>query len=942
MGNAAGKLNGAMVCDGGNLAPNGIYSEEAQDFDVKAVQRLILARHMAPFYVGADDPDPLEPTNDNPAANSSDASASNSADDGWWSYSLMLAQQQQQQQDSNQTHSTEPNESLNADSKGGLHSRQMSSAATSVDLSSSNPPSPALGASPSTTPTSFKRPGTGNSTSSFTAQGGTSTGNNNNNGSGRPAGHVRKGSGFFHKLISTSSHHTRSPGTGSGANDAIVASATRTTSPPRQSSAAAPSQHERSLSDISQTTSMSTAACADACRRLMRRYIECPICFLYYPKNINYTRCCHKPICTECFVQIKRKIEDDHVESTHCPYCVEPNLGIVYYPPTITTGAARTSYTKHRTQLSSQLSQSSIASSMKNTASIGDPSPSSSQQHIRSATVISSPQHPRALSETGRARSQSSASPSREPTIVMSDDIRPMLAKELAAKLEAKHKRQMRSAENMAMISAATRRISARQQRYQQNLPYHQQQQPQQQHGAGGHDDDVPLAEIQPSRGASVRLFGRSNNSNSSTSRSGHSGVHGYGSEYANLYSAMRSAGHTDLEEFLIQEAIRMSLTEQENADNSSTQASTAVSAPDLASAHAPAPASAPASTPTHVHAHAHAHAHAAESNANIASITVADNIPSVEPNGPDQAREVEAEAEHEPAHRDADVPDQAEDVASTEQTQQEHQPLSALAEPIHQLEQPPQYRQDEEVVQLEPEPADIDSNSNSNSNEQSDSESSSSASKLHIEPSSEILHAMQPEALVQQKENNDDPIVFDDSELDAIASLSNSTSNSTSKRGRGKAPPPPPLPQRALLPDHIAGSSSHMRSLSGSTVETTVSATWTLASDSFGANGAPPLPVRRPSLPHRTAPGILPLMSSTNPFYNHVAAANTDDAQTPPGSEPRRRRRQPPPPPPLLSPPPPTHSPGEKTRTKSSSSNQPTTTTTQQEQQGQQPLIYF
>lgn len=34
--------------------------------------------------------------------------------------------------------------------------------------------------------------------------------------------------------------------------------------------------------------------------------IECPICFLWYPENINYCRCCHQPICTECFVEIKR------------------------------------------------------------------------------------------------------------------------------------------------------------------------------------------------------------------------------------------------------------------------------------------------------------------------------------------------------------------------------------------------------------------------------------------------------------------------------------------------------------------------------------------------------------------------------------------------------------------------------------------------------------
>ena len=34
--------------------------------------------------------------------------------------------------------------------------------------------------------------------------------------------------------------------------------------------------------------------------------MECPICFLYYPNPFNYSVCCQQPICTECFVQIRR------------------------------------------------------------------------------------------------------------------------------------------------------------------------------------------------------------------------------------------------------------------------------------------------------------------------------------------------------------------------------------------------------------------------------------------------------------------------------------------------------------------------------------------------------------------------------------------------------------------------------------------------------------
>ncbi|KAJ2793339.1 SNF1-interacting protein, partial [Coemansia furcata] len=85
MGNAAGKLNGAMVCDGGGLAPTGIYAEDAQDYDVKVVQRLILGRQLAPFYTGADEPDPADPL----PGTESDVCPIRTSDDGWWSYNLM-------------------------------------------------------------------------------------------------------------------------------------------------------------------------------------------------------------------------------------------------------------------------------------------------------------------------------------------------------------------------------------------------------------------------------------------------------------------------------------------------------------------------------------------------------------------------------------------------------------------------------------------------------------------------------------------------------------------------------------------------------------------------------------------------------------------------------------------------------------------------------------
>lgn len=86
---------------------------------------------------------------------------------------------------------------------------------------------------------------------------------------------------------------------------------------------------------------------------------ECPICFLYYPPYLNHTRCCDQPICSECFVQIKRPDphfpeghgdgENPHAdpeeeagllisEPAQCPYCQQPEFGVTYDPPLFRRG----------------------------------------------------------------------------------------------------------------------------------------------------------------------------------------------------------------------------------------------------------------------------------------------------------------------------------------------------------------------------------------------------------------------------------------------------------------------------------------------------------------------------------------------------------------------------------------------------------------------------
>ncbi|KAL7932544.1 hypothetical protein V8C35DRAFT_77450 [Trichoderma chlorosporum] len=112
---------------------------------------------------------------------------------------------------------------------------------------------------------------------------------------------------------------------------------------------------------------------------------ECPICFLTYPPYLNHTRCCDQPICSECFVQIKRA--DPHLPEHHpdgqardpneglsaedppemlisepsaCPYCQQPEFGVTYEPPPFRRGLAFSSPNiALNTAMSSQSSLSS-------------------------------------------------------------------------------------------------------------------------------------------------------------------------------------------------------------------------------------------------------------------------------------------------------------------------------------------------------------------------------------------------------------------------------------------------------------------------------------------------------------------------------------------------------------------------------------------------------
>lgn len=167
---------------------------------------------------------------------------------------------------------------------------------------------------------------------------------------------------------------------------------------------------------------------------LYKNAMECPICFLYYPPYLNKTRCCDQDICSECFVQIKRPEphhpehhegqppapSDDALpggadqlvsEPATCPFCVEPEFGIIYTPPPFRRGL----------MFANSQSQHSLPSPM----GFGFPDGSSaSLPGPYSSTPPSMPSSP-----TGKRRMALGVN---NPEVVTTDRIRPDWAQKLA------------------------------------------------------------------------------------------------------------------------------------------------------------------------------------------------------------------------------------------------------------------------------------------------------------------------------------------------------------------------------------------------------------------------------------------------------------------------------------------------------------------------------
>ncbi|KFY05301.1 hypothetical protein O988_00104 [Pseudogymnoascus sp. VKM F-3808] len=173
---------------------------------------------------------------------------------------------------------------------------------------------------------------------------------------------------------------------------------------------------------------------------------ECPICFIYYPPYLNKTRCCDQPICSECFVQIKRPDphppEHEHndgsspspppppsqenpetlvSEPANCPYCQQAEFGVTYEAPPFRRGLAY--------------------------ANLG---PTSYGSAMSSSSSLNSAVSPSLKPIAGRRRTTSvSAS---DATVITTDKVRPDWATKLA---NARNHAARRSAAATALHTAA-------------------------------------------------------------------------------------------------------------------------------------------------------------------------------------------------------------------------------------------------------------------------------------------------------------------------------------------------------------------------------------------------------------------------------------------------------------------------------------------------------
>lgn len=85
---------------------------------------------------------------------------------------------------------------------------------------------------------------------------------------------------------------------------------------------------------------------------------ECPICMLYYPGGLNVARCCKKDICTECFLQIR--LPGNGPRPT-CPYCQREGFEVSFSGPKSAAARAKEAEEERKvTELQEKMRQEEI------------------------------------------------------------------------------------------------------------------------------------------------------------------------------------------------------------------------------------------------------------------------------------------------------------------------------------------------------------------------------------------------------------------------------------------------------------------------------------------------------------------------------------------------------------------------------------------------------
>lgn len=168
---------------------------------------------------------------------------------------------------------------------------------------------------------------------------------------------------------------------------------------------------------------------------LYRNVMECPICFLYYPRYLNYSRCCVQPICTECFVQIKRldphfpHDHDDDIETkakndpnllisepASCPYCATPNFGVTYTPPTTFKTGMGSDCLPGTFKLPSNQENTIVEGEETSNFDVDD-------NYFKKQSTISN--NPPSSTSTPTTRTRRGSLPANNPTVITTDYIRP-------------------------------------------------------------------------------------------------------------------------------------------------------------------------------------------------------------------------------------------------------------------------------------------------------------------------------------------------------------------------------------------------------------------------------------------------------------------------------------------------------------------------------------